>query len=91
MLLYISIPTKQKINELEIPHFMQSQWTFSNMHIFAALSVCPVVTSDRTHTGIGRTVSFHSEHIYKDNFWVETSIQLNIVLPVIPNVTTILF
>ena len=29
---------------------MQCQWTFSYMHIFATLSGCPVVTSDRTHT-----------------------------------------
>ena len=34
ILLYISIPTKQKINEVEIPHFMQFQLTFPNMRIF---------------------------------------------------------
>ena len=48
-----------------------------NMHIFAALSGCPGVTSDRTRTGIRRTVSLHSEHVYKDTFWVETSINMN--------------
>ena len=56
LLLYISKPTKQKIykniNKLEIQHFMQCQWTFLNMNIFAALSICSVVTSDKTHTGI---------------------------------------
>ena len=75
--LCISIHTKQKINELEIPLFMQCQWTFSNIRISAALSGCPVVTSDRTHTGIRRTVSLHPEHVYKDNFWVEMSIKMN--------------
>ena len=80
MLLYISIPTKQKnktkMNELEIPHVMQCQWAFSNMHIVVALSRYPVVTSDRTHTGI-RRVSLHSEHVYMDNVWVETSVNMN--------------
>ena len=66
-----------KIYELESPHFMQCQWDFSIMYIFAALFVCPVVTSDRTHTGIRRTVSLHSEHVYKDTFRVETSVKMN--------------
>ena len=46
------------------------------MHNFIALSVCLVVTSDRTHTGIRRTVSLHSEHVYKDKFWVEMSVKI---------------
>ena len=32
-------------------------WSFLNMLIFAALSGCPVVTSDRTNTGIRRILS----------------------------------
>ena len=56
---------------------MQCQWTFSNMHIFVALSGSPVETSDRTHTRIRHTVSLHSEHVYKDNLWVETSVNMN--------------
>ena len=44
---------------------------------FLKYSRYPVVMSDRTHTGIRRTVSLHSEHVYKDNFWVETSINMN--------------
>ena len=32
--------------------------------------------SDRTHTGIRCTVSLHSEHVYKDNFSVETSVKM---------------
>ena len=56
---------------------MQCQWTLLNMQIFAALSGCPVVTSDRTHTGTRRTVSLHSEHVCKDNLWVETIVQMN--------------
>ena len=35
------------------------------------------MTSDKTHTGIRRTVSLHSEHVYKHNFWVETRIKMN--------------
>ena len=35
------------------------------------------MTSDRTHTGIRHTVSLHSEHVYKDNLWVETSVKMN--------------
>ena len=48
----------------------------SNMHIIAALSWCSVVTSEMAHTGIRRTVSLHSEHVYKDNVWVETSVRI---------------
>ena len=46
---------------------------FSNMHVFAALSVCPVVMSGHimSHTGMRCTVSLHSGHVYKDNLWVE--------------------
>ena len=44
---------------------------------FAALSGCLVVTSDRTHIGIRRAVSLHSEHVYKDKFWVERSVNIN--------------
>ena len=47
------------------------------MHIFAVLSGCPVVMSDRTHTGIRYTLSLHTEHVYKDNFWVEMSVKMN--------------
>ncbi len=56
---------------------MQCQWTFFEYAYFIAFSGCPVVTSDRTHTGIRRTVSLHSEHVYTDNFWVEMSVKIN--------------
>ena len=54
ILLYITHQAKNqtKMNKLEISHFMQCQWNFSNMHSFAAISGCPVVTSDMTHTDI---------------------------------------
>ena len=39
-----------KFTELEMPHFVLCQWTSSNMHIYAVLSGCPVVTSGRAHT-----------------------------------------
>ena len=76
MLLYISIPTKQKIiiKELEILHFMECQGTFFEyIYFFAALFGCPVVTSDRTLMAS----SLHSEYVYKDNFWVVTSVKIN--------------
>ncbi|KAK2150962.1 hypothetical protein NP493_2702g00007 [Ridgeia piscesae] len=61
----------------EIPHVMQCQWPFSNRHIYATLSGFPVVTLDRTHTGIRRTLSLHPEYVYKDNLWVETNVKMN--------------
>ena len=48
---------------------------FSNMHIIAALSGCPVVTSDMAHIGITRTFPLHSKHVYKDNVCVEIIVQ----------------
>ena len=79
MLLHIFTPTKQikLIIELEIPQFMQFLWTFSNMHIVAALSGSPVVTLDRTQTGIRHTVSLQAELVYKDNLWIGTSVKIN--------------
>ena len=59
---------------------MQCQWTFSNMHIFAELSGCPVVTSNRTHIGIRCTVSLHSEHVYMENLWVEMTIKMDYII-----------
>ena len=56
---------------------MQCQSTFSSMHIFDVLSGCLVVMWDRTHTGIRRTLSLHSEHVYKDNVWVKMSVKIN--------------
>ena len=41
---------------------------FLDIHIFAVLLGCPVVTSDRTHT-------FRA--CLKDNFCVETSVKMN--------------
>ena len=67
-LLTIFIPTKQinwKINELEIPHFMQYQCTFSNMcfldaqlsrqtgHILASGALCLCIQSMFTRITVG--------------------------------------
>jgi len=35
------------------------------------------MSSVRTHTGTRWTLSVHSEHIYKDNIWVATSVGRN--------------
>ena len=47
------------------------------MHIVAALFGFPIVMSDRTHTGIRRTLSLYSKHVYTDNFSVEMSVKIN--------------
>ena len=68
---------KKKFHTIYFHTLFNTSWTFSNMHILAALSGCRVVTSDRTHTVIRCTVSLHSEHVYNDNIWVKTSIKMN--------------
>ena len=66
----------KKNNELEIPHFVLCQWTFSNMHICCRTFWMPSCDG-REHIGIRETLSLHSEHIYKDKFWDEMSIKVN--------------
>ena len=34
----------------------------------------------KAHTGIRRTVSLHSENVYKDNLWFETSVKTNYII-----------
>ena len=50
---------------------------FSEYAYFAALSGSQGVTSERSYTGIRRTLSLHLEHVYRDNFWIETSVKIN--------------
>ena len=47
------------------------------MHISGTLSGCPVVTSDRTHTGIIRRILLlHSRHVDKNKIWVKMSAKI---------------
>ena len=44
---------------------------------FVAFSGCPVLSSERKHTGTRWTLSVNSEYVYKDNIWVSTSVGRN--------------
>ena len=41
---------------------------------------CPPLWRQTGHNGIRRTVSLHSEHVYNDNVWVETSVKINYII-----------
>ena len=35
------------------------------------------MTSEMVHAGNRQTVSLYSQHVYKDNVWVETCVRMN--------------